>query len=270
MDGSIAISLPTPKIIAEVRDGIGWLTINQPEKRNAISLEMWEAIGLAVDRFAADPAVRVVVMRGAGGKSFAAGADISEFEKQRSNAEAQEVYGRRSSSARKALAALPKPVIAMIQGFCIGGGLAVALHADIRIASSDSRFGVPAAKLGIAYGMEGLERLVALVGPAKAKEILFLARRHSAEEALAMGLINAVVPAEQLEAEVTTWAREMAANAPLSIRASKETIDQLAGDPARRDPARIEELGRICFDSADYVEGRRAFMEKRTAQFTGR
>jgi enoyl-CoA hydratase/carnithine racemase len=269
MDGGTTITLPTPKILAEVRDGIGWLTINQPEKRNAISVAMWEAIGIAVERFAADPAVRVVVMRGAGGKAFAAGADISEFEKVRADASAQEEYARRTAGARQGLAGLKKPLIAMVQGFCIGGGLAVALHADFRIASSDSRFGVPAARLGIAYGMEGLERLVALVGPSKAKEILFLARRHSAEEALAMGLVNAVVPPERLEEEVTTWAREMAANAPLSIRASKETIDQLAGDPARRDPARIEALGRACFDSADYAEGRRAFMEKRVPQFTG-
>lgn len=258
------------KILARREDGIGWLTINQPEKRNAISLAMWDAIAAAADDFAADPAVRVVVMHGAGGKAFASGADISEFDKFRANADAQVEYGRRSALARKRLEAMGKPLIAMIQGFCIGGGYATALIADLRIASSDSRFGIPAAKLGIAYAYESLERLTALAGPAIAKEILFTGRQLDAAEALSFGLINRVVPPEQLEETTVDLARQMARNSPLSIRASKAAIDQIAGDPASRDRAVIEVLNRACFDSEDYAEGRRAFVEKRPPQFTGR
>jgi len=258
------------KILVRKQDGIGWLTINQPEKRNAISLAMWDAIAAAADDFAADDTVRVVVMHGAGGKAFASGADISEFDRLRADAAAQEEYGRRSGAARRKLEALRKPLIAMIQGFCIGGGYAVALMADLRIASADSRFGIPAARLGIAYGQESLARLVALAGPAMAKEILFTGRQLDAAEALACRLVNRVVPAEQLQETVTALALEIARNAPLSIEASKVAIDQIAGDPAARDPALVARLNRACFDSADYAEGRRAFKEKRPPVFAGR
>lgn len=259
----------TPKILARKQDGIGWLTINQPEKRNAISLAMWDLIAAAAEDFAADEAVRVVVIHGAGGKAFASGADISEFDRVRADAAAQEAYGRRSAEARRRLEGMGKPLLAMIQGFCIGGGYALALLADIRIASSDSRFGIPAAKLGIAYGYESLARLVALAGPAMAKEILFTGRQLDAGEALRLGLVNRVVSPEELEAAVTDMAAQIARNAPLSIRASREAIDQIAG-AAPQDRARIEALNRACFDSQDYAEGRRAFQEKRPPRFTGR
>ncbi|KAA2213561.1 enoyl-CoA hydratase [Teichococcus oryzae] len=258
------------KILTRKEDGIGWLTINQPEKRNAISLEMWDAIAAAADDFAADDSVRAVVMHGAGGKAFASGADISEFDRVRADAAAQAEYGRRSGAARRKLENLRKPLIAMIQGYCIGGGYAVAMMADLRIASTDSRFGIPAARLGIAYGRESLERLVALAGPSIAKEILFTGRQLDAAEALACRLVNRVVPAEQLRDTVTTLAREIARNAPLSIQASKVAIDQIAGNPAERDPELVEELNRACFNSADYAEGRRAFQEKRAPTFAGR
>ena len=258
------------KILTRRADGIGWLTINQPEKRNAISLAMWDAIAAAADDFAADPDVRVVVLHGAGGKAFASGADISEFDKVRANADAQVEYGRRSAQARKKLEAMDKPLIAMIQGFCIGGGYATALIADLRIASTDSRFGIPAARLGIAYGYESLMRLTALAGPAIAKEILFTGRQLDAAEAFASGLVNRVVPPEQLEETTIGLAQQIARNAPLSIRASKAAIDQIAGDPALRDQAAIEALNRACFDSQDYAEGRSAFTEKRPPNFTGR
>jgi enoyl-CoA hydratase/carnithine racemase len=270
MNDHSPVSLPTDKILARKADGIGWLVFNQPEKRNAISLAMWDAIAIVAGDFASDPAVRVVVMRGEGGKSFAAGADISEFEKVRSNAEAQSEYNRRTSAGAEKLAGMEKPLIAMIQGYCIGGGLAMAMRADLRIASTDSRFGIPAAKLGIAYNQRSLEKLVSLVGPAKAKEILFLGRQYSAADAVQMGLVNTVVEVDALESTVLGIAGDIARNAPLSIRASKATIDQLAGDPAKRDPARIEALEKACFDSADYAEGRKAFMEKRTPVFQGR
>ncbi|WP_431283582.1 enoyl-CoA hydratase [Humitalea sp. 24SJ18S-53] len=269
MDG-MTITLNTPKILARIQDGIGWLTFNQPEKRNAISLDMWEAVAEVAERFANDPNVRVVVMSGAGGKAFASGADISQFEKLRDSAEAEAKYSAVSSSARKRLEALDKPLIAMINGFCIGGGCATAMVADIRITAEDGRFGIPAAKLGVAYAYHQLRRLVALVGPAVAKEIMFTGRFLDAQEALRVGLVNRVVPAAELESVVTEMAMTMARNAPLSIRASKEGIDQIAGDPAQADQASFDALYRACFDSADFAEGRAAFMAKRPPVFTGR
>jgi enoyl-CoA hydratase/carnithine racemase len=270
MQHGTALQLPTDKILARKADGIGWLTFNQPERRNAISLAMWDAVTVAVEDFAGDRAVRVVVMSGAGGKAFASGADISEFEKVRADADAEANYARHSARARDLLAGLEVPLIAMIQGFCIGGGLATALQADLRIASADSSFGIPAARLGVSYGYGSLERLTALVGPALAKEIMFLGRRYTAGQALAMRLVNQVVEVDQLLATVEEIAAEIVRNAPLSVRASKIAIDQIAGGPERQDRARVEAANRDCFDSADYKEGRRAFMEKRTPQFQGR
>ena len=264
------LDLGTPKILARIQDGIGWLTFNQPEKRNAISLVMWEAVAATAERFGTDPEVRVVVMHGAGSKAFASGADISEFDKVRDSAEAEANYSAVSSMARKRLEALGKPLIAMIQGFCIGGGMATAMVADIRISAEDGRFGIPAAKLGVAYAFNSLRRLVGLVGPAMAKEIMFTGRQLDATEALRLGLVNRVVPAAELEAVTTELARTIGANAPLSIRASKEGIDQIAGDPAMADMARFDAVYRACFDSADYAEGRVAFMAKRPPVFTGR
>jgi enoyl-CoA hydratase len=270
MDGGTRIELATPKILARVEGGIGWLTFNQPEKRNAISLEMWDAVADAIGRFAVDASVRVVVMHGAGGKAFASGADISEFEKARASADAEAEYSRRSSAARHGMQGLDKPLIAMVQGYCVGGGCATAMVADLRIAGEGSRFGIPAAKLGVAYAWSSLERLVALVGPAVAKEIMFTGRLLTAEEALAVGLVNRVVAPEALEATVVELAQTIARNAPLSIRASKAGIDQIAGDPGKRDRAHFDTLFKACFDSADYAEGRTAFMAKRPPIFTGR
>jgi enoyl-CoA hydratase len=270
MQHGTALTLPTEKILARKADGIGWLTFNQPERRNAISLAMWDAVAIAAEEFAADRGVRVVVMSGAGGKAFASGADISEFEKTRADADAEKAYASHSSRARALLAGLEVPLIAMIQGYCIGGGMATALQADLRIASSDSRFGIPAARLGVSYGYTSLEQLTALAGPALTKEIMFLGRQYTAEQALAMRLVNQVVEPDQLLATVEQIAAEIVRNAPLSIRASKIAIDQIAGGPERQDRARVEAANRDCFDSADYKEGRRAFMEKRTPQFQGR
>jgi enoyl-CoA hydratase len=269
MDMHPAGDSPDQKILTRRQDGIGWIAINQPEKRNAISLSMWDAIATAADDFAADAEIRVVVLHGVGGKAFASGADISEFDRLRANADAQVEYGRRSAQARQKLESMGKPLIAMIQGFCIGGGYATALIADLRIASSDSRFGIPAAKLGIAYGYESLMKLTALAGPATAKDILFTGRQLDAAEALAVGLINRVVAPDVLESTVIQLAQGIVQNSPLSIRASKAAIDQIAGDPASRDRAAIEALNRACFDSQDYAEGRKAFAEKRPPHFTG-
>jgi enoyl-CoA hydratase/carnithine racemase len=264
------MQLSTTKILAEVDGAVGRITINNPERRNAISLDMWEGISEAFDAFAADPAIRCVVMAGAGDKAFASGADISQFKQNRSNAEAAAAYARISMAGRQTMLKFEKPFIAQIRGFCMGGGLGIALAADIRIASEDSQFGVPAARLSIAYDRVNLGNLVGLVGPSKAKEILLTAKLYSAAEAAAMGLINACVPVADLEATVADMTDRIAENAPLSMRASKLTINELMKDDAAYDAELVEGLTRACFDSRDYQEGQDAFMNKRKPVFEGR
>lgn len=258
------------KMLAAAEGGVGLVTFNQPEKRNAMSLEMWEGLGAILDRFAADPAIRVVVLTGAGGKAFVSGADISQFEKTRNNADAQVEYDRLTSGGRAKLANFPKPTIAKIRGFCLGGGLAIAMQADLRIAAEDAQFGIPAARLSIAYAFDGLRKLVQLVGPAHARMILYTANRIGAREAERIGLINQAVPGEALDETVGAIARTIADNAPLSVYASKLTIGEVLKDPADRDMDAVRAAGAACFDSADYREGRAAFLEKRRAVFTGR
>jgi enoyl-CoA hydratase/carnithine racemase len=270
MNAVTEIKLDTPKMIARKEAGIGWIIFNNPERRNALSLDMWRAVAEIVEQYANDDEVRVAVMAGAGDKAFVSGADISEFEKHRSSAEAEKEYNRISATAQAALTGFDKPLIAMIQGFCIGGGLAVALQADIRIASDDSQFAIPAARLGLGYGFGGLRTLANLVGPAMAKEILFTARRFSSAEALRIGLVNRVVSRDELEPTVRDLAGMIANNAPMTVRAAKAAIGEALKDPADRDLAMIDRMVRACFDSEDYVEGRRAFMEKRKAVFKGR
>ncbi len=264
------LALNTDKMLAEKDNGIGWITFNNPARRNAMSMEMWEALSQIVDDFSADDSVRVVVMKGAGDKAFVSGADISQFEKVRANAEAAEEYARISDASREKLASIQKPLIAMVRGYCLGGGLALAMVADMRFVSDDSQLGIPAARLSIAYSPLHIRRLISLVGPAYARDILFSARRVPADEALRIGLVNRVVPAAELEAMTRDYAATIVDNAPLSILASKLTIADLLKDPADRDPALVAELGRRCFDSQDYKEGRTAFMEKRSPVFTGR
>ncbi len=264
------IPLETGKIIAEVRDSVGWLTLNNPARRNAISLEMWQGMADATAAFEADPEVRVVVMHGAGGKSFAAGADISEFEKERANAEQTKRYGEISARGYQGLAQLSKPLIAMIEGFCIGGGLAIALNADVRFATPGSRFGIPAAKLGLGYEYAGLATLARLVGPSTARDILFSARFLEADEALRVGLVNFVVDDAELAARVGDYAARIAANAPLTVRAAKAALNVFERYSIDPQAAQIKALVDKCFDSEDYKEGRRAFMEKRVARFAGR
>ncbi len=264
------MSSTNEKILSEKRDGVGWVTINNAERRNAISLDRWEAMGAAFDDFASDDRVRCVVMHGAGDKAFASGADISQFEKNRSSAEAAQEYARISSGARNRMLAFEKPFIAMIRGYCMGGGLGLAMTADIRVAAEDAVFGIPAARLSIAYDFLNLGNLVRLVGPSRAKEILLTAKRYGADEALRMGLVNQVVPVAGLEDAVADMTARMVENAPLSMRASKLTIDQIVKDARDRDMDKVEALSRACFDSEDYREGRTAFMEKRKPVFQGR
>jgi enoyl-CoA hydratase/carnithine racemase len=263
------MKLGTDKMIAETGDGIGWMIFNNPDRRNALSLEMWEAITAILDAFQRDETVRVIVMKGAGDKAFVSGADISQFEEQRKNAEQAERYSAMSAGARQKIADLDKPLIAVIRGYCLGGGLAMAMSADIRIASEDSKFGIPAARLGIAYGYESLEQLVNLVGPAFAKEILFSARHFSAEEALRIGLVNRVVPVDELEGAVCELADTIGSNAPLSVRATKMTVAEVLKDPSERNLEAVEQIVKTCFDSQDYAEGRQAFLEKRKPRFNG-
>ena len=251
------------------RDGpVGRLVLDNPERRNAIGAEMWRTIPKAIGEFNADAAIRVIVIRGEGTQAFAAGADISEFEKNRSSEGDVKKYEAATTAAHLAIESSPKPVIALIHGFCVGGGLAVALSCDLRYADASSRFAVPAARLGLGYGVHGTNRLVATVGHASAREIMFSARRYDAHEALAMGLVNRVLPDAELDAYVETMALELAANAPLSIAASKAVINALA--EAKGDFADAEAKVMRCMKSEDYVEGRRAFMEKRAPAFKGK
>jgi enoyl-CoA hydratase len=258
------------KILQSVSDGIGVITFNNPAKRNAMSLEMWEGFGSALIELRDNPEVRVVIMTGAGDKAFVSGADISQFEKTRHNAQASEEYSRRSAAQRALLADFPKPVIACIRGFCLGGGMQVAMSADIRCASENSQFGIPAAKLGIAYGYDGLKHLVSLVGPSWARLIMYTGMRIDSAEALGIGLVDRVLPDAQLWDATMEIARTISGNAPLAIKAAKITIAEVLKDESRRDMAAIKAIGTACMDSEDFREGRTAFMEKRKPRFKGK
>ncbi len=258
------------KMLAAVEGGVGLVTFNQPEKRNAMSVAMWQGLGEILDGFAADEAVRVVILTGAGHKAFVSGADISQFEKARSNADAQREYDRLTSAGRDKLANFPKPTIARIRGFCLGGGLGIAMMADLRIAAQDSAFGIPAARLGIAYGPDMTRRLVDLVGPAHARMLLFSGARIDAEEAQRIGLVNRTVKDDELSDVVLELAGTLADNAPLSLRAAKVMVEQVTRDESRRDRIAMDAVIQACFDSEDYREGRTAFMEKRRPVFKGR
>ena len=268
--GGITREYAGGKMLAAKDDGVGLITFNQPEKRNAMSMEMWTGLGEILDEFAADNAVRVVILSGAGNKAFVSGADISQFEKNRSNANAQQEYDRLTSAGRARFQSFPKPIIARIRGFCLGGGLAIAMQADLRIAAVDSQFGIPAAKLSVAYAPDSVKRLIDLVGPAHARMILYTARRIDAEEAERIGLINKKVEDEELSDEVLDLARTIADNAPLSVAASKLTINEMLKDESQRDVAAMKRMMDTCFNSADFKEGRTAFMEKRAPRWVGR
>ena len=254
------------------KDGpIGWITFNQPQKRNAVSQEMWQRMPEYVRDLSGDPAIRVVILRGAGDAAFVAGADISQFKDRRRNAADEEEYRRISAAGSESLATLGKPLLAMIHGFCIGGGVSIAITCDLRIAADDARFGIPAARLGLGYHYRGMEKLMGLIGPAFTKELFFTARTDfSAQDALRMGLVNQVVPKAELERFTRDYALMMSRNAPLTLRSAKASVDQLLRPAADRDLALLDRLIAECFNSQDYQEGVRAFSEKRRPQFQGR
>lgn len=257
------------KLVGIAAPPIGWLIFNNPERRNAVSVDMWQAIPEVMQAFTDDERIRVIILAGAGNKAFVSGADISQFDKTRSTAEDNAAFRKMSGASSATIARSIKPTIAMIRGACIGGGLAIALNCDLRIADKDARFGIPAAKLGIGYPFAGVARLVALVGPAHAKTLLYTARHFAAPTAQAMGLINETVEPEELERHVVALASEIAANAPLSILAAKLAIDNAVRDPDDRDLDMVNAAVARAMDSEDFREGSRAFLEKRAPDFRG-
>jgi enoyl-CoA hydratase len=258
-------------IVRFVAEGsIGKIFLSNPDRLNAISLSMWQSLDDAARAFAANDEIRCIVVAGEGGKAFASGADISEFDKSRSERDAAETYNRISRHAVANLASLPQPTIAMIEGYCIGGGMALALSCDLRIAADDARFAIPAARLGLGYDFVGIQKLVSVVGPAVAKMLFFSARQIGGAEALRVGLVNEIVPKAALQQYVDDLAGTIAANAPLTIKAAKLGINTAIADPLERNVEACRAAERACFASEDYAEGRRAFAEKRRPIFKGR
>lgn len=264
------INTNTEKLLAHKDGAAGWITFNNPAKRNAMSYDMWLGLDIALKEFIADPAVRVIVLKGAGDKAFVSGADIGEFKEKRANPEAVAEYNKVSVTIVTKLLECPKPTIAMIRGFCMGGGLGTALTCDLRICSDDSKFGIPAGKLGVGYKYAALKRLVDIVGPANTAEIFYTARQFDAQEAKDMGLVNRVLPVDKLEEYVANYVKTIGQNAPLTLKAVKVCLNEIARDDHQRDMALCDRVVDECFASRDYEEGRTAFMEKRRPVFTGR
>jgi enoyl-CoA hydratase len=257
-------------LVVEKKGAVGWIVFNQPQKRNAINGAMWRGIPAAMRQFDADSEVRCVAFRGAGAEAFSAGADISEFQKIRAERESVSQYDGLLDEVLHSIQDSLKPSLAMIQGFCMGGGLEVALACDLRYCGESAQFGIPAAKLGLAYNVEGHKRLLETVGHARAREIMFTGRRYDAAEGLAMGLVHRVIPDAQLEEFVNGVLKTLAENAPLAIANSKTLIEEYVKSSGQPDQARMSAAMDRCTRSADYEEGRKAFMEKRKPKFQGK
>lgn len=259
----------TEKMLSKKEGRVGYLIFNNPERHNAVSFDMWEKASKILDGFAKDDSVGVVVLTGAGGKAFVSGADISKFEDERATREAISRYNAAVETIYAGIYEFPKPTIAMIRGYCIGGGLGLAVSCDIRIASDNARFALPAAKLGLGYDLPGIKRFVDALGPSFTKEIFFTARQFDAAEAREMGLVNRVLPDGEVESYVKEYSDTIAMNAPLTVKSVKFIVGEALKDDSKRDRASCSELVKRCFESMDYVEGRKAFMEKRKPAFTG-
>jgi enoyl-CoA hydratase len=258
------------KMLSRKDGAVGHVIFNNPERHNAVSLEMWDAVDRILDDFEKDAAIRVVVLSGAGGKSFVSGADISKFEKERGSEEAVRHYNERIKVVYERIHQFPKPTIAMINGYCIGGGLNLAVACDLRFCSEKSKFAMPAARLALGYPYSAIKRLMDAVGPSAAKNLMFSAGRIDAGEAYRIGLIQEVLAEEELESHVSAYAAKISGNAPLTVKAMKLISNEVLKDPAERDLAACDRLVDACFASEDYKEGRRAFMEKREPQFQGK
>lgn len=259
----------TDKMLSRIEGKVGIMTFNNPEKHNAVSFEMWEAAEKILDGFLANPEVRVIVLTGAGGKAFVSGADISKFDSERASEEAVQRYNTLVDKVYSRIYQMPKPTIAMIRGYCIGGGLNLAICCDMRYATEGSRFSLPAAKLGLGYGYNGLRRYIETIGPVATKEIFYTARQLTAAEAYRWNMVNQVVADDALESTVMEIANTIAGNAPLTVSTVKRcTIEVLKNDD-QQDIAKCAEMVKACFASNDYQEGRKAFLEKRKPQFTG-
>ena len=256
------------RIIERKEGAVGWLIFSNPARRNAVSVNMWEAIPQALARYAADPEVRLIALAGDGDKAFVSGADISQFESQRSGPEAVQRYEELAEGAQKMLQEFDKPTLAMVRGYCLGAGLNIANVCDLRIAADDARFGIPAAKMGLGYRASSMKNLVDVVGAPYAREIMLTARQFTAAEALHMGLVHHVVAVSDLLSFVGKLTEDISANAPLTMKAAKRIIREVTKKDYDAELCRT--WVKECFDSADYKEGRKAFMEKRKPVFTGR
>jgi len=258
------------KIYGRREGAVGHLVFNNPAKLNAVSLDMWDAfVGILRD-YEKDPEVRCVVVSGAGGKAFVSGADISKFESERANAEAQVRYDAISKEGYESLYNFPKPTIAKITGYCIGGGMNLAACCDLRYCTEGARFGVPAAKLGLGYGFLRIERMSRIMGLPRAMEFLFTAKQYSSKEAYDIGLVHGVAADAELDAMVDGITGAIAQNAPLTIALAKASAREIAKPESKQDHKKLEKMAEACFDSEDFKEGRRAFMEKRKPAFKGR
>jgi enoyl-CoA hydratase/carnithine racemase len=258
------------KLVGRREGPVGHLVFNNPAKLNAVSLDMWDSVIALLRDFEADGDIRCVVVSGAGGRAFVSGADISKFESERANAEAQERYNTISGRGYEAMYNFPKPTIAKVTGYCIGGGMNLAACCDLRFCNEGARFGIPAARLGLGYGLMRIERLSTIIGLPRAMEMLFTARQYSAAEALGMGLVHRVASDADLDAVVGEVTAQIAQNAPLTIALAKAAAREIAKPAAERDHDRLECMTQACFDSRDYAEGRNAFMEKRKPVFQGK
>src|SRR5215510_13585285 len=257
-------------ILVEQEGQIATVVFNRPATRNAISLAMWTEIARVTEGLDKDDSVRAVVYRGAGTVAFASGADISEFKEQRKDTESAFRYNAQTAAAYTTIRECSKPTVAMIFGFCVGGAMAVAMACDLRFAAEGSKFGIPAARLSIIYGADSVGQLVDLVGPAYAKDILYSARTVDDREALHMGFIQRLLPAADLEAYTYEYLRTVADNAPLSVQGAKVTVDGYLAGPGDEHEERLRALALKTFESDDYKEGTRAFLEKRPPRFQGR